>query len=247
MTRSRLCELDALLQGGAAGQWERKIKRLTVIRNTDGTSLDHVAEELALVNMLDTDSLFMANADQQVTYFSGSIVIAELRENLWTKEILQTLQRKLGLTRPICAGRCSLAPGGASVQQVYTMVVNALSVACHIFPDIQFFDEEKITFANETRKLQLQLGAKTSIVTGILAPLMADEKWARHRETLEALYLDCNGSVPDAARQLDIHINTMKYRLRGISELLGQDVQSALCGARLVLALALLRAGNGGI
>lgn len=243
LTRSRLCELDALLQGGPAGPWERKVKRLTVLRNARGDTLDNVNEELALVNMLDNDSLFTANTDQQVTYFSGSIVIAEFRENGNVGALLQELQNKLGLTLPIVAGSCNVLSGRTNVQQVHTAIVNALPVACMIFPDIQVFGEEKITFANEIYRLRLQLGAKTDAVTGILEPLIADDKWPRHKETLETLYLDCNGSVTGAAQRLDVHINTMKYRLKGISDLLGQDVLSALCSSRIVLALALLRAG----
>ncbi|MDR1134664.1 MAG: PucR family transcriptional regulator [Clostridiales Family XIII bacterium] len=241
LTRSRLCELDALLQGGTAGQWEKKVKTLIVIRNTDGTSLDRINEELSLVKILKHDDIFVTNHEQQVTYFSGSIVAAELSGKINIAQLLDKLREELYLTRPICAGRYSMSRENSNAQQVYSIIVNALPLACKIFPGDVVFSDDRIAFAYEIYKIKAELGMEASSVFQILKPLMSDDRWEGFRNTLETYFLDCNGSIPKAAEKLDIHINTMKYRLRTISDLLGMNIFSSLCSSRIVLALALLR------
>lgn len=223
LTRSRLCELDSLLQGGAAGQWERKIKYLTVIRNTDGISLDQLTEELALVRLLRHNDMFVTNPNQQITYFSGSLVIADLSKKTDVNQILAKMKKELHLTSPLCAGQCEKTHN-LPIQKMYSIIANALPFAYSIFPGNTVFLEDRVYFAYEIYKIKAQLGMQTDAVFRILNPLMADDRWEKHRETLETFFLDCNGSIPETAKKLGIHPNTMKYRLRIISELLRQDI-----------------------
>jgi hypothetical protein len=240
LTRSRLCELDALLHGGSAGQWERKIRRLTVIRNKNGLSLDHVHEKLAMINML-SDDRFSFTPTGQVTYFSGSIVIADQSKTEDVEQLLDRIEKNLNLFGTLQAGVCSIYDSAPGIQENYGKIVNALSIAPLIFPDQRILDEEKISFASEIQNLRKNSAADWETITDILTPLMCDDRWQRHSETLNTLFLDCGGSVPEAAARLDIHVNTMKYRLRVISELLGQNIMSPLCSSRLVFALAVRR------
>jgi sugar diacid utilization regulator len=242
LTHSRLCELDALLHGAAAGQWDREIKALTVIRNTAGTSLDHISEELTLVRLLRSDETFTTNFDRQVTYFSGSIVIAELTEKLELEKLMRKLKKDLRLTAPVCAGRYAISGGNANIPQLYSYILDALPLACKIFPDYTVFTNERLAFAHDVFKISGGFGADTNEVFRILDPLLADDRWPRHHETLDVFFLDCDGSITASAERLGIHTNTMKYRLRVISELLEQDIQSSLSSSRIVIALALLRA-----
>jgi hypothetical protein len=242
LTRGGLCELDALLQGGSAGQKERRIRALTVIRNEGGTSLDLIQEELAMVNMLKNDINFMTNDRQEVTYFSGSIVIASLTEHQDdTESLLRKLESRLHLTKPLCSAKCSMAFEKGKVQQVYSIMFHALPVATRVFHHNRFFEEKEITFAYDVYKLLLQPQIAESLME-ILSPLMADDRWKRHRETLESFFLDCNANFAASATSLGIHVNTLKYRMRTMSDILRQDIVSSLCSSRIILALALLRA-----
>ncbi|MDR1272523.1 MAG: PucR family transcriptional regulator [Clostridiales Family XIII bacterium] len=245
LTRSRLCELDALLQGGASGGWEKKIRNLIVVRGSGGTSLDHITEEISLVRMLSHDNIFETNQERQVTYFSGSIVIAELSGNTDIDRLLDKLRKELHLTKSACVGKFKISNGNSNVQQVYSLIVNALPLACKIFPGNTLYSDDRISFAYEIYKIQSELGMHTSSVFQILKPLMADDRWDGFRKTLETYYLECGGSIAKAAESLDIHVNTMKYRLKVISDLLGMNILSSLCSSRMTLALAILRAQNG--
>jgi PucR family transcriptional regulator, purine catabolism regulatory protein len=69
-----------------------------------------------------------------------------------------------------------------------------------------------------------------------LARLRARDRTGDLRKTLQA-YLDLNGSPTEAAARLNLHRNTVLYRLGRIAEVLGLDLRDA--EARLSLHLAL--------
>ncbi|KRF13835.1 hypothetical protein ASG90_13500 [Nocardioides sp. Soil797] len=64
--------------------------------------------------------------------------------------------------------------------------------------------------------------------------LQSGENFVRMRETVTAL-LENAGSVEDAAKQLCVHRNTVRYRLSRAEEVLGRPVTK--CGPELVIAL----------
>jgi DNA-binding PucR family transcriptional regulator len=71
----------------------------------------------------------------------------------------------------------------------------------------------------------------------VLGPLADDERYADLVRTLEA-YLKLHGSVNGVARELYLHRNTVRQRLRRIGQLTGAKLSSA--DDRLALQLALL-------
>lgn len=74
-------------------------------------------------------------------------------------------------------------------------------------------------------------------VAQVLAPLDGDARSGDALlETLEAFFLS-NGNLSEAARRLHLHRNSLLYRLRRASELLGKDLDDA--ELRLALQLAL--------
>lgn len=82
-----------------------------------------------------------------------------------------------------------------------------------------------------------QSGELESFVRRTLAPLGADAKnREQHFETLEA-YFACNGNVTQAAKDLNLHRNSLLYRLGNIRELLARDLDDP--ELRLALQLAL--------
>ena len=70
-----------------------------------------------------------------------------------------------------------------------------------------------------------------------LGDLVANDRRGALRETL-LTFLECGGSHVDAARQLNIHRNTLAYRLKQIADSTHRD--PAEPAARLTLHLALL-------
>ncbi len=71
----------------------------------------------------------------------------------------------------------------------------------------------------------------------VLGPLADDERYADLVKTLDA-YLKLHGSVNGVARELYLHRNTVRQRLRRIAQLTGAKLNSA--DDRLALQLALL-------
>ena len=71
----------------------------------------------------------------------------------------------------------------------------------------------------------------------ILGPLAADERNADLVQTLDA-YLRLQGSVNGVARELFLHRNTVRHRLRRIAKLTGADLTDA--DSLLALRLAIL-------
>jgi len=70
-----------------------------------------------------------------------------------------------------------------------------------------------------------------------LGDLVIHDRRGSLRETL-LTFLECGGSHVEAARQLNIHRNTLAYRLKQIADYTRRDPADP--GARLTLHLALL-------
>lgn len=71
----------------------------------------------------------------------------------------------------------------------------------------------------------------------LLGPLVTDDAHAELVDTLEA-YLRTHGNLNAVARQLYLHRNTVRYRLRRIAKLTGADLDNP--DTRLGLQLAIL-------
>jgi DNA-binding PucR family transcriptional regulator len=83
-----------------------------------------------------------------------------------------------------------------------------------------------------------ELDAAASLAARRLAALdtLPSSTRARLLETLEA-WLDTQGEVRPAAERLHVHVQTVRYRLRQLEELLGDALSDP--SGRLELALAL--------
>ena len=81
-----------------------------------------------------------------------------------------------------------------------------------------------------------------SFANGLLAPLAAQDARSHGRlmETLAA-FVAANGNVLHAARELYIHRNTLKYRLRQIEKALGGSLDDPDLRLKLQLALYVRR------
>ena len=75
------------------------------------------------------------------------------------------------------------------------------------------------------------------------APLLRSVARAvpRGQETLEVFVLDAGLSSSKAAKLMDVHVNTVQYRLKRIREILGADITSNTIVPGLMMALAVQR------
>ncbi len=75
------------------------------------------------------------------------------------------------------------------------------------------------------------------LASTVLAPLVAGDRDGIFRDTLRAWF--ASGSVPEVARQLIVHPNTVTYRLGRVRDLTGLDPRVPAEATTLTLALAL--------
>ena len=77
----------------------------------------------------------------------------------------------------------------------------------------------------------------------LIAPFaqVSDSKAKQLMETLEVFVLDAGLSSSKASRLMDVHVNTVQYRLKRIREILGADITSNTIVPGLMMALAVQR------
>ena len=71
-----------------------------------------------------------------------------------------------------------------------------------------------------------------------------DTKSRQLMETLETFMLDSGLSTAKTARLMDIHANTVQYRLKRIKDVLGVDITANTVVPGLMMALAVYRIEN---
>ncbi|MDX2160754.1 MAG: helix-turn-helix domain-containing protein [bacterium] len=136
-----------------------------------------------------------------------------------------------GISRPVC--------GLAALREAYREAKDAVSIAHELG------ESEQTTFYGDLKLFQFLLALKERNLDQMrrfyqetLGPLVEhdERKQGDLIRTLNGLFR-ANGNLAEAAKQLDVHRNTLVYRLERISELTGLDLDDA--DNRLILNLAL--------
>ncbi|MGI6737295.1 MAG: PucR family transcriptional regulator [Anaerovoracaceae bacterium] len=124
----------------------------------------------------------------------------------------------------------------------YRLINEAAPFAQAVFPHRSVFTKFEMTLISSCIHIHLQGGIVKKNYTALLRPL--DEDSARGRQLLETLLtfvLDAGMNSGRTAELLDIHANTVQYRLHRINDLLGVEVNGSRVIPGLTLALALRR------
>jgi purine catabolism regulator len=136
-----------------------------------------------------------------------------------------------GISRPV--------QGLGGLREAYREAKDAVSIA------YELGDKEKTTFYGDLKLYQLLLALKDRSLSHlrrfhaeILGPLVEHDtrKQSDLIRTLEGFF-NANGNLAKAAENLDVHRNTLVYRLERIAELTDLDLDDA--DNRLILHLAL--------
>ncbi len=139
----------------------------------------------------------------------------------------------------VAAGISRPAQGLQSLRDAYREAKDAVSIA------LELGDREKSTFYGDLKLYQLLLALKDRSLPHlkrfhheILGPLIEHDnrKQSDLIRTLEGFFR-ANGNLAKAAENLDVHRNTLVYRLERIAELTDLDLDDA--DNRLILHLAL--------
>ena len=127
------------------------------------------------------------------------------------------------------------------VRANFLLMEENIDAACRILRRNTVITRHELKLAEKCRRV---LAAGETEVKGhmlLLEPLLQDVKGGEAIETLAALLLDCQCSVAEAANQLFVHKNTLKYRIKKANSALGFDVTKMPEMTDLYFALALAR------
>lgn len=129
----------------------------------------------------------------------------------------------------------------AAVREAYLANRDCAPDLQKIFPGRVCFSESELSFAKVCRA---RIAAGEAALAKALAPLSVLEGDRESRDlkhTLAVYLLDTGGSLTDTARKLYLHKNTIKYRLKCISDRLGYRVGTMPASTKLYEAVAIDR------
>ncbi len=140
---------------------------------------------------------------------------------------------------PVAAGISRTVTGLSALRDAYREAKDAIGIAC------QLGEHESATFYGDLKLYQLLLALKERNLPQLqqfhvdaLGPLLEHDR-SRRSELVRTLtgFFAANGNLARAAQELDVHRNTLVYRLERIADLTKLDLDDA--DNRLILHLAL--------
>ena len=158
------------------------------------------------------------------------------------RAIVEEVRAQLAIRTPsglVAAGLSRSADGLGNLREAYREAKDTLSIAHELD------EHEQTTFYGDLKLYQLLLGLKERNLDHLrrfysetLHPLV-DHDERKNGDLVRTLtgFFDANGNLAKAATDLDVHRNTLVYRLERISDLTGLDLNDA--DNRLILHLAL--------
>ena len=133
----------------------------------------------------------------------------------------QLLERAQTTSPDAVVVRCSSLSNTTSCRRAYLLTLDNLEDAKLIFPHKHIFLLGELEFAVECRR-RISEGETAAIQRTLpLSVLQTDREYFDLLETACVYLLDCDSSVTRTAQTLYLHVNTIKYRLQRISDLLG--------------------------
>jgi purine catabolism regulator len=158
------------------------------------------------------------------------------------RQQVEYLRQQLQVRAPggaVTAGLSRPVQGLAILREAYREAKDAITIAQ------QLGDHDRATYYGDLKLFQLLLAVKDRNLTHLrrfyeeaLQPL-ADHDDRKQGDLIRTLngFFDANGNLAKAAADLDVHRNTLVYRLERIAELTGLDLNDP--ENRLILHLAL--------
>jgi DNA-binding PucR family transcriptional regulator len=141
----------------------------------------------------------------------------------------------LGITVSVAIGRRCLKPD--DFKSSYSEAQRALDLMVRFGKREQIINYDRLGVYRLLAQIEDRSGLE-SFAGRMLEPLLAYDA-ARGTPLLKTLevYLQRHGNLRQSARDLHIHLNTLHYRLRRISEVIGADLKDADVRLDLLLAL----------
>lgn len=125
----------------------------------------------------------------------------------------------------------------------YKLINESWSFVQNVFPYKRVFTKYELTLVSNCINIQIQGGFVKKNYAELLEPFKetTDHKGRQLLDTLETFVLDAGMNSSKTAEFMDIHTNTVQYRLKKINEMLGVEITGNRVIPGLTMALALKR------
>ncbi len=129
----------------------------------------------------------------------------------------------------------------ADVRTAFSIWNENEATARIVFPTLEVFHESEIELVRQCNEI-IKLGeASIASATGCLDALEDRHGSKEFLRTLEVYFLDSDMNMQKASELLNVHKNTIKYRINMVCDALGHSVNNPVTTSRLTIALAIRR------
>lgn len=126
--------------------------------------------------------------------------------------------------------------------EAYRLIGEAWSFAGKVYPYKHVFTKYELTLVSNCIDIEMNGGRVKSNYLSLLDPFLGGRaKDKQLLETLTIFILDAGMNNSKTAAMMDIHTNTVQYRLKKINEMLGVEISGNRIISGLSIALALRR------
>ena len=125
----------------------------------------------------------------------------------------------------------------------YKLISESWTFVQNVFPYKRVFTKYELTLVNNCINIQIQGGFVKKNYVELLEPFKdaGENKGKQLLSTLETFILDAGMNSSKTAEFMNIHANTVQYRLKKINEMLGVEITGNRVIPGLTMALALKR------
>lgn len=224
----------------------KNIHTTWLIRRTDGKEAfpaEAIDEVRSIMKCLDSDIIIepyrttLGDSDDLVIFFRNPLDIHLLDD--CASRIIARL-RSMGIEE-VFLTMLDYKFTTSDVRSAYAMWNENEKTARTAFPLLSVFHESEIELARQCNEI-LRLGeASIAAATGCLDALSDRPGAAELISTLEVYFLDADMNMQTASEIMKVHKNTIKYRIKIISDVLGFSVSNPVTTGRLSVALCIKR------
>ena len=125
----------------------------------------------------------------------------------------------------------------------FKLISESWNFVQNVFPYKRVFTKYELTLVSNCINIQLQGGFVKKSYSELLDPFkdLGENKSRQLLDTLETFVLDAGMNINNTAEFMNVHANTIQYRLKKINEILGVEITANRIIPGLTMALALKR------
>ena len=163
------------------------------------------------------------------------------------KSTCNSFYEKLKVNKEVRVFHCTGIDGIEGAGEAFRLINETWTYVECVFPFKRVFTKYELTMVSNCIQLQNQGGYLKKNYIELLEPFkreMGENKARQLLETLETFILDAGMNGAKTAQFLNVHVNTVQYRLKKINEVLGTEITGNRVLPGLTIALALRRLEN---